>query len=137
MALPRHKSFEKTHAIWLPMRPHDFPKTQLFFNTHAIKLDSTRKHTFCCCVRMDLKCYICVVYVQQKRTKNENARSAGTRVLWARWQFGAERLWIYQHPPHIRRPNGPWLFQILLSLLKEFSPPPNPLPWDPENAPQF
>ena len=99
MALPRHKSFEKTHAIWLPMRPHDFPKTQLFFNTHAIKLDSTRKHTFCCCVRMDLKCYICVVYVQQKRTKNENARSAGTRVLWARWQFGAERLWIYQHPP--------------------------------------
>ena len=97
MALPRHKSFEKTHAIWLPMRPHDFPKTQLFFNTHAIKLDSTRKRTFCCCVRMDLKCYICVVYVQQERTKNENARSAGTRVLWARWQFGAERLWIYQH----------------------------------------
>ena len=62
--------------------------------------------------------------------------SAGTRVLWARWQFGAERLWIYQTPPpHIRRPIGPWLFQILLSLLKEFSPPPNPLPWDPENVP--
>ncbi len=138
MALPRHKSFEKTHAIWLPMRPHDFPKTQLvFFNTHAIKLDSTRKRTFCCCVRMDLKCYICVVYVQQNAQK---MKTQGALEPECSGHGGSSALSAFGYintPPHIRRPNGPWLFQILLSLLKEFSPPPNPLPWDPENAPQF
>ncbi len=38
---------------------------------------------------------------------------------------------------YIRQPIGPWPFQILLSLLKEVSAPPNPLPWDPESAPQY
>ena len=33
---------------------------------------------------------------------------------------------------YIRRPIGPWPFQILLSLLKDSPPPPNPLPWDSE-----
>ena len=33
---------------------------------------------------------------------------------------------------YIWQPIGPWPFQILLSLLKEFPPSPYPLPWDPE-----
>ncbi len=62
--------------------------------------------------------------------------SAGTRVLWARWQFGAERLWIYQTPP----PPYPAAHRAMAVSDPSFSPkgvPPNPLPWDPESAPQY